>query len=339
MSKARAKAAAAASSDEDEDDRPIVGTGRRVSVSAESMNPGEGAVEKVSYPKSDAQRQRILTAVRNNFLFKRLEDELLKEVIDAMFEKRVASGEEIIKQVAGAVPLRNRARHRVHARAHTRDQGAPGDNFYVVESGTFDVFVQKGDKPAVKVVDYSAGASFGELALMYNAPRAATVRATSDSIVWALDRNSFRRMLMDTTFKKRRLYEHFLEEVALLKPLETYERHKIADALEIVSFEENTVVIKQGDVGETFYIIESGEADVSQTDADGKSRHIITLKKGDYFGELALLTDKPRAASVTSKGRLKTLTLNKGGFDRLLGPCQDILKRNADTYQKYSTSM
>eukprot|EP00160_Parvularia_atlantis_P014346 Unigene3515_Nuclearia_a/m.10739 Unigene3515_Nuclearia_a/g.10739 ORF Unigene3515_Nuclearia_a/g.10739 Unigene3515_Nuclearia_a/m.10739 type:complete len:316 (-) Unigene3515_Nuclearia_a:405-1352(-) len=315
MSKARAKAAAAASSDEDEDDRPIVGTGRRVSVSAESMNPGEGAVEKVSYPKSDAQRQRILTAVRNNFLFKRLEDELLKEVIDAMFEKRVASGEEIIKQ------------------------GAPGDNFYVVESGTFDVFVQKGDKPAVKVVDYSAGASFGELALMYNAPRAATVRATSDSIVWALDRNSFRRMLMDTTFKKRRLYEHFLEEVALLKPLETYERHKIADALEIVSFEENTVVIKQGDVGETFYIIESGEADVSQTDADGKSRHIITLKKGDYFGELALLTDKPRAASVTSKGRLKTLTLNKGGFDRLLGPCQDILKRNADTYQKYSTSM
>lgn len=86
-------------------------------------------------------------SIANNFLFKALEADQRQEAIDAMFEKKVSAGEEIIKQ------------------------GDPGDYFYVVESGTFDVFVAKGGNPPVKVVDYGAGASFGELALMYNAVR------------------------------------------------------------------------------------------------------------------------------------------------------------------------
>jgi len=303
------------SDSDDEEDRPIVNTGRRISVSAESINPEDGVHEKVTYPKTDAQRERIRESVRNNFLFKRLDEELYTEVIDAMFEKTVSSGEEIIKQ------------------------GAPGDYFYVVESGTFDVFVAKGNNAPIKVTDYTAGASFGELALMYNAPRAATIIATSNSIVWALDRNSFRRMLMDTTFKKRRMYEKFLEEVPLLTSLEPYERHKIADALDSISFDDKDVVIRQGDSGTTFYIIEAGEATVTQLDADGNIRQVASLKKGDYFGELALLTDKPRAATVTAKGRLKCVTLNQGGFTRLLGPCLDILKRNTDNYENYSKTL
>ena len=56
-------------------------------------------------------------------------------------------------------------------RLRTRAQGTPGDNFYIVESGTFDVLVSRNGAPAVRVVSYTAGAAFGELALMYNAPR------------------------------------------------------------------------------------------------------------------------------------------------------------------------
>lgn len=103
---------------------------------------------------------------------------------------------------------------------------------------------------------------------MYNAPRAATVRATSDAVVWALDRVTFRRILMETTNKKLKMYEEFLEEVPLLKSLEPYERHKIAEALESVTFEDGETVIKQGDVGENFYIIESGEARVVKVGAE-----------------------------------------------------------------------
>lgn len=67
---------------------------------------------------------------------------------------------------------------------------------------------------------------------------------------------------METANRKRKMYESFLEEVPLLVSLEPYERHKIADALESVSFEDGEVVIRQGDSGDSFYIIESGEARV-----------------------------------------------------------------------------
>ncbi|TPX43899.1 hypothetical protein SeLEV6574_g04814 [Synchytrium endobioticum] len=283
--------------------------GRRTSVSAESMTPTNDEWVKVVIPKTVDQRSRIEAAIQHNFLFRHLDEDQYTDVIDAMAEKRVPAGEEVIRQ------------------------GAVGDFFYVAEVGTLDVFVSKSGAPEQKVYQYGPGGSFGELALMYNAPRAATIIATSDCILWALDRVTFRRILMENTSRKRRMYEHFLEEVPILVSLESYERHKIADALESVVFQDGEVVLKQGDVGENFYIIEAGEAVVTKMDENGVDHHFPGLKKGDYFGELALLTNKQRAATIKAKGRLKCATLGKKAFVRLLGPVVDILKRNADNYQ------
>ena len=235
--------------------------GRRTSVSAESMAPTlDKDYVKVVIPKSEEQKKRIEASIRGNFLFRSLDEEQYMDVVNAMAEKHIAAGEEVIKQ------------------------GGIGDYFYVVEDGAFDVFVSRNGNPAVKVTEYEGGGSFGELALMYNAPRAATVTATKDSVIWALDRVTFRRILMEITSRKLRMYESFLEEVPLLVSLEPYERHKIADALESVTFNEGDVVMKQGDPGENFYIIESGDAQVTQTDGNGVEHVMHQLKKGDYFG-------------------------------------------------------
>ncbi|KAI8927704.1 cyclic nucleotide-binding-like protein [Entophlyctis helioformis] len=303
--------------DEEEDEMPppppptnAHNRGRRTSVSAESMAPTtDKDYVKVDIPKSAEQRKRIESAIHANFLFKSLDEEQYVDVVNAMAEKRVVPGEEVIKQ------------------------GGIGDFFYVVETGALDVFVSRNNQPAIKVTDYGPNGSFGELALMYNAPRAATVIATQDSVLWALDRVTFRRILMENTSRKRRMYESFLEEVPLLVSLEPYERHKIADALESVTFSDGDVIIRQGDVGDNFYIVESGEASVTQTDENGVEHFMHSVKKGDYFGELALLTDKPRKATITAKGRLKLATLGKKAFVRLLGPVVDIIKRNAANYE------
>ncbi len=240
---------------------PAANRGRRTSVSAESMAPSESENhEKIVIPKADEQRARIQQAIGNNFLFRNLDEEQYKDVVNAMAEKKVAKGEDVIKQ------------------------GGVGDFFYIVEVGTLDVFVSRNGAPAVKVTDYASGGSFGELALMYNAPRAATVTATSDCTLWALDRVTFRRILMDSTARKRRMYEAFLEEVPLLSSLEPYERHKISDALESIVFVDGDVVIRQGEPGNNFYIIESGDARVLQKDESGTEQEIALLKKGDYFG-------------------------------------------------------
>ena len=87
-------------------------------------------------------------------------------------------------------------------------QGDVGDFFYVVEEGGFDFYIKKAGVQGLgdKVGNVGAGGSFGELALMYNAPRAASVVSTSPGILWALDRITFRRILMDVSRPKKSLH-------------------------------------------------------------------------------------------------------------------------------------
>lgn len=237
--------------------------GRRTSVSAESMAPSTNQnFVKVVIPKTQEQAERIKVSIGNNFLFRNLDEEQYLDVINAMAEKRVPNNTTIIQQ------------------------GDVGDFFYVVESGTLDCYIGE-----TKVTSYESGGSFGELALMYNAPRAATIKTTSECVLWALDRITFRTILMENTSQKRRMYEYFLSEVSLLKSLESYEKHKIADALESVYFEDGQEIIKQGDVGDQFYIIESGEAIVLKT-IDNVQQQVNKLERGSYFGGKQLSVNK-----------------------------------------------
>lgn len=285
---------------------------RRTSVSAESMNPSEPNSENWTppvHPKSDDQKARLRQAVSPNFLFSHLHDDQTVLVLNALQEKPIpAKGIKVI------------------------NQGEAGDYFYVVEKGGFDVFVNPAGylQPGLegmgkKVASITSGGSFGELALMYNAPRAATVISTEPSTLWALDRVTFRRILMDSAFQRRQMYESFLAEVKLLEPLTGYERSKIADALHTEKYPPGQTIIKEGDPGEAFFLIEEGEAEVFRNDHQGPVNH---LKKGDYFGELALLDNKPRAASVISKTELKLAMLGQEGFQRLLGPVESMMRRN-----------
>ena len=289
--------------------------GRRTSVSAESMNPTASDSDDwkpPSHPKSAEQVDRIRTAVKSNFLFSHLAEEQLQTVLAALFEKPIpAKGIKVISQ------------------------GDVGDNFYIVERGTFDVHIHPSGSIQAgpeglgnKVSSIGPGGSFGELALMYNANRAATVISTEgNSLLWALDRMTFRRILMDAAFQKRRMFESFLEEVPLLSTLAPYERAKIADALETQRFQPGSTIIREGDKGESFYILESGNAAVYKNESGNSV--LRTYVKGDYFGELALLDDKPRAATVVAVDEVRVATLDAEGFKRLLGPVEGRM-READ---------
>jgi len=114
------------------------------------------------------------------------------------------------------------------------------------------------------VTTIGEGGSFGELALIYGTPRAATVRAKTDVKLWGIDRDSYRRILMGSTIRKRKMYDEFLSRVSILESLDKWERLTVADALEPVSFDESETIVRQGEPGNDFYIIVEGCATVLQ---------------------------------------------------------------------------
>lgn len=198
----------------------------------------------------------------------------------------------------------------------------------------FDIYV-KIDGCDKKVGCYDNKGSFGELALMYNLPRAATIIATSEGSLWAMDRTTFRRIVLKNAFNKRKMYENLLENVPMLKQLDPYERMNIADALVPKTFEDGDMIIKQGDSADCMYFIESGEVSIMMAQKDSNNEvEVARCTKGQYFGELALVTHKPRAASVYAQGYTKCAVLDIRAFERLLGPCMDILKRNINDYEE-----
>ncbi|KDR08982.1 cAMP-dependent protein kinase type II regulatory subunit [Zootermopsis nevadensis] len=287
---------------------------RRKSVFAETYNPEEDEEDdegtKVVYPKSDEQRDRLAESVKHILLFRALDKEQMQDVLDAMFEKTVKIGEYVIKQ------------------------GDDGDNFYVIERGTLNAFVttELGGEPR-HVHTYDGSGSFGELALLYNMPRAATIQAATEGALWGMDRQTFRRILLKSAFKKRKMYEALLESVPMLKALQAYERMNLADALVPRQYSDGQMIIKQGDSADGMYFLEEGSVKITITGDNGQEVEINRISKGGYFGELALVTHKPRAASAYAVGNMKLAFLDVEAFERLLGPCMNIMKRNIDDYE------
>ncbi|XP_016088493.1 cAMP-dependent protein kinase type II-beta regulatory subunit-like isoform X2 [Sinocyclocheilus grahami] len=309
---------------EDEDDEeefvaPVINRFvRRASVCAEAYNPDEDEEEReprVTHPKTDEQRQRLQEACKDILLFKNLDQEQMSQVLDAIFEKVVVTGEHII------------------------DQDDDGDNFYVIERGTFDIML-KADGTTRTVGSYDNRGSFGELALMYNTPRAATIIATSPGALWCLDRLTFRRILLKNNAKKRKMYEAFIGTLPLLTSLEVSERMKVVDVLSTKVYNSGEQIIAQGDLADCFYIVESGHVKItmkrskSKNDTEDEEVEIATCSRGQYFGELALVTNKPRAASAYAMDNVKCLVMDVQAFERLLGPCMDIMKRNIANYEE-----
>ncbi len=278
---------------------------RRQGVSSEALVADSNFVPKV-IPKNDEQIQRIRMSIRGNFLFSSLTEDLLKPVIDAMFEVNKKKGEVVMSQ------------------------GEEGDNFYILEDGDCEFWIN--EKKVGKGV--SAGGSFGELALMYNCPRAATVRVSSPkALLWGVDRQTFRQLVLTSTLKKRRLYEDFLSRVPILETLTAYEKSTLADALISSQHPTGSFIIREGDSGDKFFILAEGEAEAVK--GDGSTRAVVKeIHPGDYFGEIALLEQKPRAASVVAKTPVSVLSLESDAFHRLLGPIEDILRRNLSNYEK-----
>lgn len=233
--------------------------------------------------------REALAALRAVPLWAGLPAERLLEVARAMRVENVAAGNEVVRQ------------------------GELGERFYLIAYGAFEVLVN--EQPATRL---GRGEYFGELALLNDAPRAATVVAVEPGRVYSLDRAAFRTTLAHDLATQVRIqaalaYREAVAAMPLFRDLAPVDLDLLLTRFVRVGVGTGEDIIGQGQSGDRFYVILSGAVDVIK---DGQM--IGKCVRGDAFGELALLLNAPRAATVRATESTELLALNAADFQDLL---------------------
>jgi len=262
----------------------------------------------VAFPKDSEVRSMLRQVIKANILFHSLTSEEHEAIVDAFELVSYTAGQNVITR------------------------GDAGDFFYVCDTGVLDVYLPKDGKleklPGVHV---SHGQSFGELALMYNNPRAATLTCHSDSTLWRIHRNVYKEIAIH--FKHLRTQKN----VALIKEVVLHDKRlgdvlrpeqleQLALSFEREVFDDGEIIIRQGTVGDHFYIIENGSVGVFSEGADEITQNKVSeLGVGKCFGERALLSADLRAATCISQGSSSVLSLGRDDFIALMGSVDECM--------------
>lgn len=314
-----------------------IGARRRKSIFSEALDAAALVPRVVA--KAPEERAAIEAALARNPLLAGLDGPTRRVLADAMEPVSFAPGARIISQ-----------------------GDERGEFYYVVGAGAADV-----DVSGVHVLTVRPGGGFGELALLYGAPRAASVTACGCGVGgWAIDRRAFKGALAGEMERRRAAFSALLRGMPLLERLTAEEVAVVADALRRVALPEGAVVIEQGDAeADAFYIVEDGELKATKEGAcrggggagggngGNERRHPLTrrappplpagvpgevcprLRRGAHFGERALLTREPRAATVTACSPSSVLVMEVAAFRRLLGPFKDRLDRAHEGHAEF----
>jgi CRP-like cAMP-binding protein len=253
------------------------------------VGPAGVGLTWLSERAAEHRHRSALAALRAVALWSTVPTPRLLEVARAMRAQDVPRGIEIVRQ------------------------GEPGHSFFVVAQGAFEVVVD--GQPQVRL---ERGEYFGERALLERVPRAATVLAIEPSRVFALDRADFDALLASDLAVHRQLeqalaYREEVVRMALFRDLSPAELDLLLGRLIPVELEAGETIIRQHEPGQRFYVIRSGSVEVER---DGQ--HLARLGTGDAFGEIALLLDQPRSATVTTVEPTRLLALEAHDFRDLL---------------------
>jgi cAMP-dependent protein kinase regulator len=185
-------------------------------------------------PKDATTKQEIKALIEKSILFSNLNKEDFGIVIDAMEELHTEAGQDVIVE------------------------GEQGDTLYIIDQGEYDCYKVLGGKQTY-LKTYHPGDFFGELALMYNAPRAASIKSKATGKLFGLDRATFNHIVQEAATKKRKYFSEILSKVEILAEIDPYEKEQLCDTLREEEYEAGSYVVKQGDQGDRFYIIAEGK--------------------------------------------------------------------------------
>jgi len=262
-------------------------------------------------------KQDIKKIISSLHLFSFLEDETLDDLIKKFNIVNYNNGNLIIKQ------------------------GSKGEKFYIVFSGKAKVIEVKNDEEIV-LAYLKQGEFFGERSLLKDELISSTVKADSSMTLLELDKKDFTDIIEQNSdiqryvhnFLFNRAVYNFLRKFSIFGELSPKE---IATWLKNLNYEKvykkDEYVFKQGDAPDKFYVIVQGQCEIQR---DGKS--ILALDKGDFFGELAVINDSPRSASIKATTELKLVSLSKLQFKKMIQNNRLLAEKINNVIEMYNLS-
>ncbi|XP_013863007.1 cGMP-dependent protein kinase 1 [Austrofundulus limnaeus] len=238
--------------------------------------------------KTVSETSLIVKAIQKNDFLSRLDDEQIAMMVDLLKASQCKPGEEVISE------------------------GSEGDSMYIVAGGELIVTQAGRDLRTL-----TKGDVFGELAILYNCKRTATVRAKTLVHLWCMERQTYRTIITNKSKKKREQLMGFLKTSHTLKDLNDMQLSKIIDSMEEVKFQDQEVIVREGTEGNTFYIILKGEVLVTKN-VNGHQKMIRRMGKGEHFGEQALIREILRTATCTADGPVTCFSIDKEVFEETI---------------------
>jgi cAMP-dependent protein kinase regulator len=203
-------------------------------------------------------------------------------------------------------------------------EGDKGDSICFMISGEVEIYKKDKQGKEVWITSLEEGDFFGEFGFFTNAIRNASVKAKTDVDVLEISKAEFEEVirafprvsdvLMD--FFKGRVLDTLLALAPLFKPLKPSERAEVRERFQLMVKDKGQAVIKEGDDGDALFLIKDGECEVS-TVSEGKRIALAKLKEGDFFGEVSLITGRPRTATITALTKMRLMKLTKEDFDEI----------------------
>ena len=185
-------------------------------------------------------------------------------------------------------------------------QGDEADSFYLVTAGSVEVVRERPNRPPSSIATLSAGDHFGEIGLIEGIRRTATVRAARDEPleVLVMDRATFRDFVTSSELTEEEiasLVKQRLQSLQLSKALPTLkpdELKRISPQIERLRYSPGEIIIRQGDPADNFFILVSGRCEVIDHHPEGYDVTVDWREPGEYFGEIGLIQNQPRTATV-----------------------------------------
>ncbi|XP_039272906.2 cGMP-dependent protein kinase 1-like isoform X1 [Styela clava] len=277
---------------------PATCRSKRQAISGEPVNQNTRTIKHT--PKPLQTKNLIRESILDNDFMKHLEKCQIEEIVKSMYPVEYTHSSIIIKE------------------------GTVGSLVYVLEEGKVEV-----TKAGEHLCNMGPGKVFGELAILYNCTRTATVKALTRVKLWAIDRQCFQAIMMRTGLMKREEHLEFLKSVPTFAKLPEDIIARIVDVLEECHFKNGDYIVRQGAVGDTFYIISRGKVKITKRKEPGQEPVFIrALGKGDWFGEKALTSEDLRTANVIvdDKDGVSCLVLDRESFNQLIGGLDDVKK-------------